>query len=388
MRIAIIGAGYVGLSNAIHLSQKNTVELIDIDKKKVKDLRSGQSPIKDNLIEEYLTKKNPNLSFSSKLPKNLKNYEIVIIAIPTNFHSKINSFDTKGIQKLLKDLKRKEFSRLVVIRSTVPIGFTKEMQLRFPEYKIAFFPEFLREGNALKDCLYPSRIICGSRHKYALDFLNQLKVCSLKKNIRSLITTSSEAESIKLFSNSFLAMRVAFFNELDSFAMLNGHSTSNIINGVSLDKRIGNFYNNPSFGYGGYCLPKDIKQLKNSFSYIPENLISGTIKANKTRKNILIKSILLKNKNKIGVYKLSMKADSDNWRESSIIDIFKELKTRGLQIKIFDRNYNGNSFQGIKVEHDLNKFLSWSELILANRKDSEISNKGVEVYSRDIFGRD
>ena len=384
MKISIVGAGYVGLSNAILLAKNNDVNLFDIDNEKINLLKNKKSPIKDTLIEKYLSKKTLSLSFDNKLGT-LNKTQAVLIATPTNFDTKKNSFDTSSIEGILSKLREKKYSKLVIIRSTVPIGFTDRMQKKFPDLDISFFPEFLREGQALKDSLYPSRIICGSNTKKGRDFLKVLEKSSIKPKAESQITSPSEAEAIKLFSNAFLAMRISFFNELDSFATSNNLSAKNIIEGVSSDSRIGNYYNNPSFGYGGYCLPKDTQQLKQNFEKIPQKLISGAIQSNALRKRFILNEILNKKVNKIGIYRLSMKAGSDNWREAAVLDIIKGLKKEAKQVVIFEPMVKTKTFMGFRIENDLAKFKKESKLIISNRIDKDIEDKADILFTRDIF---
>ena len=384
MKISIVGAGYVGLSNAILLAKNNDVNLFDIDNEKINLLKNKKSPIKDTLIEKYLSKKTLSLSFDNKLGT-LNKTQAVLIATPTNFDTKKNSFDTSSIEGILSKLREKKYSKLVIIRSTVPIGFTDRMQKKFPDLDISFFPEFLREGQALKDSLYPSRIICGSNTKKGRNFLKVLEKSSIKPKAESQITSPSEAEAIKLFSNTFLAMRISFFNELDSFATSNNLSAKNIIEGVSSDSRIGNYYNNPSFGYGGYCLPKDTQQLKQNFEKIPQKLISGAIQSNALRKRFILNEILNKKVNKIGIYRLSMKAGSDNWREAAVLDIIKGLKKEAKQVMIFEPMIKTKTFMGFRIENDLAKFKKESKLIISNRIDKDIEDKADILFTRDIF---
>lgn len=383
--ILIIGAGYVGLSNAVLLAKYNKVRLVDVDEKKVSKLKSKECPFKDSLIEKHLKKNNLNLSFHKEIPRQINKVQIIVIATPTNFNQKNKSFDTESIELVLEQLNKKNYKKLVVIRSTIPVGFTEKMQKKYPHFSIAFFPEFLREGNALKDNLYPSRIICGSTSKDSKEFLDILIKSANKKNIISMITGPTEAESIKLFSNSYLSLRIAFFNELDSFAAAKDLNSKQIINGVSLDPRIGDYYNNPSFGFGGYCLPKDIQQLKHSFKDIPQSVIEATINSNKLRKNFIVNDILKKNIRKIGVYKLTMKSNSDNFRESAMIDVVKGLKRYDLRLIIYEPLVPTKSFMGVKVQNNFEKFKEESELIITNRLDSEIDDVQNIVYTRDIF---
>ena len=384
MKISVVGAGYVGLSNAILLAKNNDVKLFDIDNEKINLLKNKKSPIKDTLIEKYLSKKTLSLSFDNKLGA-LNKTEAVLIATPTNFDTKKNSFDTSSIEWILSKLREKKYSKLVIIRSTVPIGFTDRMQKKFSGLDISFFPEFLREGQALKDSLYPSRIICGSNTKKGRDFLKVLEKSSIKPKAKSQITSPSEAEAIKLFSNTFLAMRISFFNELDSFATSKNLSSKNIIEGVSSDSRIGNYYNNPSFGYGGYCLPKDTQQLEQNFGKIPQKLISGAIQSNALRKRFILNEILNKKVNKIGIYRLSMKAGSDNWREAAVLDIIKGLKKEAKQVMIFEPMIKTKTFMGFRIENDLAKFKKESKLIISNRIDKDIEDKADILFTRDIF---
>lgn len=385
MNILVIGAGYVGLSNAILLSLKHNVTLIDINKKKLDILRSGKSPISEKLINKYLAREDLKLNFDNKFNHLISKVKIVIIATPTNFDNEKNSFDTSAVENVLKQLTKLSYSQLVVIKSTVPIGFTNRMQKKYKGLDVSFFPEFLREGQALKDSLYPSRIICGSKSKKAKSFCKVLQDCSLKKNIPILTTESSEAEAIKLFSNSYLAMRIAFFNELDSFALSKNLDTKSIIEGVSLDQRIGNYYNNPSFGYGGYCLPKDTKQLEIDFNHSTQKLISATINSNASRKEFIYREIKKKKIKKIGIYRLSMKAGSDNWRDASILEIIKALKKNNLEILVFEPELKEKSFMELKVEKNLETFLKKSNLIIANRIDKFIDNYPKKVFSRDLY---
>ena len=387
MKITILGAGYVGLSNAILLAKNNQVTLIDVDKEKISLLKKKKSPIRDTLIQRYLSKKKLSLTFDTEMNDNLFSSKTILVATPTNFNSKTKSFDTSSIEGILKKLKKNNFSKLVVIRSTVPVGFTEKMQKKYPNLDIAFFPEFLREGEALRDSLYPSRIICGSKSKRAIFFLNLLKESAIKKNIKTQITSSPEAEAIKLFSNMYLAMRISFFNELDSFSLSKNLNSKEIINGLSSDPRIGTHYNNPSFGYGGYCLPKDTQQLRQSFKDIPQKLIHATIQSNLLRKKFIVNEILNRKVKTVGIYRLSMKAGSDNWRESAVIDIIKFLKKEGKEMLIYEPLFTRNTFMGITVENNLKCFKSESELIIANRFEQDLNDKKEILFTRDIFNK-
>jgi UDPglucose 6-dehydrogenase len=385
MKISVVGMGYVGLANAVMLAKKNQVSIAEIDPKKVDMLNNGMSPINDSLITNYLNKQSIKLCATTSHQESYKNANYIIICTPTNYLAGINAFDTSGIKSIVNDINDASFKGLIIIRSTVPIGFTEKLNKEFPKLKIAFFPEFLREGKALHDCLKPSRIICGSADSKAKKFLKVLVSCSQKKNIDTLITSSSEAESIKLFSNAYLAMRVAFFNELDSFANSRNLNAKNIINGVSLDQRIGSHYNNPSFGYGGYCLPKDTKQLSGSFGKVPHNIIRSTISSNHQRKQYIVDEIIKNSKGSIGIYKLSMKKDSDNFRESAILFIIKKLKYFNKELYIYEPMIKNKKFHGIDVVNDFNDFIKRSELIIANRMHSELKAHDANVFCRDIF---
>ena len=384
LNILVIGAGYVGLSNAIVLAKDHNVKLVDIDLEKVNCLRDGLSPIKDTLMQEYISKKKLNIEYSSEIEDDIKKYNYVVIATPTDFIEERNIFDTSSIELTLENLNEKHFKNQVIIRSTIPIGFTKKALSKYKNFDIAFFPEFLREGTALYDSLHPSRIICGSQSSNARYFANMLNEVSSKGSTPIQVVSETEAEAIKLFSNSYLAMRVAFFNELDNFAMINELSAKNIIDGISIDPRIGDSYNNPSFGYGGYCLPKDIKQLKSSFMNIPEELFSAVINSNALRFKIIADHIVSLGYKNIGIYKLSMKKESDNHRESAIKNILKILKDK-LTIQIYDPSIKEENIMGISVKKDFNKFIDSSELIVANRIDEKLNPYSFKTFTRDIF---
>ena len=386
MKIAIVGMGYVGLANAVMLSMKNEVSILEISSEKVGLLNKGISPIKDKLIEKYLKNKNLRIKASTDPKEVYKNASFVIICTPTDFIYKENTFNTASIVEIVSSLSVVGFKGLIVIKSTVPIGFTESLSRKYPNLKIAFFPEFLREGSALHDCLEPSRLICGSKEKIAAKFLELLKESCKAKKIQTLITHSSEAEAIKLFANSYLAMRVAFFNELDSFAISKSLNAEEIIRGISLDQRIGYYYNNPSFGYGGYCLPKDTKQLLANFESTPHNLLSGVINSNKNRKAYLSQILINSPAQVIGIYKLAMKTGSDNHRESAVIDIIKEIKKKK-EVIIFDRSLTGKTFMGLKIFRNIDNFFSSSELVVANRFEEKLSSVKHKIFTRDIFNK-
>ena len=386
MKIAVVGMGYVGLSNAIALAQRNTVSVLEISSEKVDLLNNRESPLVDSLADKYLKKKSIDISATTKSDEAYKNAKYILICTPTNFDEKNNSFDTSSINSVIDDISKTKFKGTIIIRSTIPIGFTKEVQRKYDSLNIAFFPEFLREGSALEDCLNPSRIVCGSKHSHAKKFLNLLVECSRNKNIPTLVTDSSEAEAIKLFSNTYLAMRVAFFNELDTFALSKSLNTKDIIDGISMDSRIGNHYNNPSFGYGGYCLPKDTKQLVSNYNSIPQELIKATVLSNKKRKNFLISHIKNYAANKIGIYRLAMKQGSDNWRESAVLEIMKRLKVNKKEVLIYEPHFSKKTFTGIKVISDLDKFKENCDLIIANRVEDELRDVSSKIFTRDVFG--
>ncbi|MDB9967211.1 nucleotide sugar dehydrogenase [Gammaproteobacteria bacterium] len=387
MKITVVGMGYVGLSNAVMLSQNNEVSVLEIDANKVTLLNDRKSPIQDDLISSYLQEKSLKISATTDSNLAFAASSFIIICTPTNFIESKNSFCTSSIDEVADNINRIGFNGLVVIRSTVPIGYTQKLQAKYPELSIAFFPEFLREGSALMDSLNPSRIICGSSAKLARDFIQLLLDASTSKDVPTLLTEPDEAEAIKLFSNAYLAMRVAFFNELDTFAYTKELNAKDIINGVSMDSRIGNFYNNPSFGYGGYCLPKDSKQLEANFALIPQELITASIKSNAKRKKFISKIINDYDLKNIGIYKLAMKLGSDNWRESALIDLIIEIKKLKKQIYIFDPILNHTSYMDCIVIKDLDEFIDKSDLIVANRIEKDIEEIDKPVFTRDIFNK-
>ena len=383
--IVIIGSGYVGMSLAVLLSQKHNINIIDIDEEKVEKINLGISPIKDELISEYLAKKNLKLHASTPNASILEISSIIIIATPTDFDEKTNKFDTSSVDRAIDEIIKKNIDSTIVIKSTIPEGHTELLQEKYNNKRIIFSPEFLREGNALYDNLYPSRIVVGSKCEHAKAFADLLRNASLKKEVKTLFTSSREAEAIKLFSNTYLALRVAFFNELDTYAMSKGLNSKDIITGLSLDKRIGDHYNNPSFGYGGYCLPKDTKQLLTNFSDIPQDLIKSVISSNSKRKIFMANAILETESNIIGFYKLAMKKDSDNFRSSSILDVIKLVRASGKQIIIFEPNIDNKHFLGIEIDNNLKSFKDRCDLIVTNRTEKALSNVQSKVFTRDIF---
>lgn len=383
--IAIIGSGYVGMSLAVLLSQEHNINIIDIDDEKVKKINLGISPIKDELISEYLTTKNLKLQASSPNASILKISNIIIIATPSDFDEKTNKFDTSSIDDAVGDAINNNPNASIVIKSTIPEGYTEYLQKKYKKRNIIFSPEFLREGNALYDNLYPSRIIVGSKCNNAKVFADILKNASLKDDVKVLFTSSREAEAIKLFSNTYLAMRVAFFNELDTYAMSKGLNSKDIIDGLSADIRIGDHYNNPSFGYGGYCLPKDTKQLLANFSDIPQDLIKSVITSNIKRKTFIANAILESNSNVIGFFKLTMKKDSDNFRSSSILDVIESIKHSEKEIIIYEPNVKNDYFLGIEVDNSLESFKKRCDLIVANRTEKTLNDVQSKLFTRDIF---
>ncbi len=388
LKILVIGLGYVGTANAVLLSQHNEVTCFDLDISKSNNLINGISPIEDKDVTEYLSSKKLNLKSAESFPAEIDNFDFVIIATSTNYDIETNKFNTSSIEESLESIQNSKSNPTVIVRSTIPVGYINKVQKKFPGLEIIFVPEFLREGRALNDSLYPSRIVIGSHSEKGKEFAKLLIESSLIKDVQTIYTNSTEAESSKLFSNAYLAMRVTFFNELDSFAMSKGLNTKEIIKAVSLDPRIGDFYNNPSFGYGGYCLPKDTKQLLANFDKVPQKIMEAIIESNSMRKDFIGLEIAKLKPKTVGVYKLIMKEGSDNIRESSMQGIMKRVKAKGIRVIVYEPLIKDKLFFNSEVYQDLESFKKDADLILCNRSHSELNDVQDKIFTRDLFNQD
>ncbi|EOS7995139.1 nucleotide sugar dehydrogenase [Enterococcus hirae] len=388
MRLSVFGMGYVGLANALLLAQNNDVVAYDIDQKKIEKLIKGCSPIEDKEIQEFLNNRELGITFTQDFKSAASWGEFILIATPTDYDEEKNLFDTSSIEEVIEKVKAVRTDAVFIIKSTIPLGYIKYLKKKYQSEDFIFSPEFLREGKALYYNLYPSRIVVGENTKRGQKIASMFKKNTRIKNVPVILTDSTEAEAIKLFSNTYLALRIAYFNELDTYAEMNGLDTAQIISGVSMDPRIGDYYNNPSFGYGGYCLPKDTKQLLANYQHVPNDLIQAIVQSNDTRKTFIADRIMEKNPDVVGIYRLTMKAGSDNFRYSSILSIMRLLKDQGINVVIYEPTVKKEHFSTFKVIKDIDEFKKHSDVILANRFDPLLKDVEMKVYTRDIFGRD
>ncbi|WP_242130240.1 nucleotide sugar dehydrogenase [Sphingobium sp. Sx8-8] len=388
MKVAVVGLGYVGLSNAVLLAQQNQIVAVDISQDRVDAVNQRRCPIADADLDHYLQNRHLDLSATTDLVWASRDADYIVIATPTNYDSVTNYFDTSSVEEVIARVREINPNAVIVIKSTIPVGFTQSMCLLFSTDNILFSPEFLREGHALHDNLHPSRIVVGGKSRRGLEFAELLRQGAIDKDVEILLTNSSEAEAIKLFANTYLAMRVAFFNELDSYALHRGLESRQIIEGICLDPRVGSHYNNPSFGYGGYCLPKDTKQLLANYSEVPQNMITAIVDANRTRKDFLADHIIARNPKTVGIYRLVMKASSDNFRQSAIQGIMKRIKAKGIELVIFEPSLREEEFFGSLVIRDLDEFKSRSSIIIANRRSDNLRDVEGKVFTRDLYGVD
>ena len=388
MKIAVAGTGYVGLSIATLLSQKNEVCALDVIPEKVDMINKRISPIKDEYIEKYFAEKDLNLKATLDYKEAFKDAKFIVISTPTNYDDVLNHFDTSSVEDIIQKVKSMNIDTTMVVKSTIPVGFIESMKKKYNIENIMFSPEFLREGKALYDNLYPSRIIVGEKSKRAEEFAELLKEGAIKKDVVVKFMNSTEAEAVKLLANTYLALRVAYFNELDTYAEIKGLNSKDIIEGVGLDPRIGDHYNNPSFGYGGYCLPKDTKQLLANYENVPQNIIRAIVRSNRTRKKHIVEMVMRRNPEIVGVYRLTMKTNSDNFRASAIQEIIERLKDEGVEVIIYEPTLKAETFNGCRVVSDFEEFAEDSDVILANRLDDVLKDVKDKVYTRDLYSRD